>query len=247
MLAAAVGQHLALRLLDAREMLCGFLAAAEPLQRAGQRVSRLAVGGRQIGRAPEGVHRVGVAARMQMDLSDAGMGRSVEGIDEQRRHELGQRLVGAVLLHQRAGQEPVHRRVVRVGAYGARECVDGSRTVSGAQGESPDGRVKLAFAEDGGRCDLLDFLPRFGRPMDLLIRQRQPPVREHGIGQHANSLVERAFGVRITARRVQHARERQPRAFVTRREADGGRQRRDALVVVRFRPVDEAEHTMRLG
>ena len=48
------------------------------------------------------------------------------------------------------------------------------------QGERrPDGRVKLAFAKDRRRRDLLGFLPRFGKPVALLVRQRQPPVRKH--------------------------------------------------------------------
>ena len=118
----------------------------------------------------------------------------------------------------------MHRRVVRVGGYGARECVDACRAISVAHGESADSRVELAFAKGGGRCDLLDFLPRFGRPMELFVRQAQPPVSECGIRQQANRLLERALGVGITARRVQRARERQPRAFVTWRQADGGRQ-----------------------
>ena len=64
-LAAAVSQRLALRLLDAREMLCGFLAAAEPRQRAGERVSRLAVGPhawRQPAGRVESAERVGETA-----------------------------------------------------------------------------------------------------------------------------------------------------------------------------------------
>ena len=159
-------------------MLRRLFCSADPFQRGGERVSRLAVGGGHLSRAPEDVHRIGMPARIQMDLPDAGVGLRVPWIDEECRDELGQRLAGAVLLHERDGQESVHRRVIGICAHGAREGVDGSRKVGRARRESSDGCMNLTVPGYRAGCGALEFLSRFGISVDVLIGRRQPPVRE---------------------------------------------------------------------
>jgi hypothetical protein len=73
-------------------------------------------------------------------------------------------------------------------------------------------RESWLYAKNGLPRDLLDFLARFGRPVDLLMRQRQPPVSQDESGNTRTVSRSAAFGVAISARRVQHTRERQPRA-----------------------------------
>ncbi len=51
------------------------------------------------------------------------------GVDQQRRHELDERLFGAILLHERCGEILVHRPVIRIRRDGARERRDSAGNI----------------------------------------------------------------------------------------------------------------------
>jgi len=68
-----------------------------------------------------------------------------------------------------------------------------------------------------------------------------------GIRQDLQHLAQRALRVRAAAGGAQDARQRQARSLVARILLNRGRERLDALVVLRIRPVDEAQDALRFG
>jgi hypothetical protein len=77
-------------------------------------------------------------------LADASVGLRVATVDQQRRHQLAEPIVGTAGGGQDGGQFLVDVRIVRIELGGARKPVDGGRQIAVDQREPGDGDEKNA-------------------------------------------------------------------------------------------------------
>jgi hypothetical protein len=118
-----IRQPLPLNLLDTLEVSRGFAAVSQARQRSCQRIFRIERVGLQLDRAAQRVDGLCVAPGVQKDLSDAEVRVTIARIDDERRDEFGERVVGTILEEKRTRQEPVPRRIVWIFIDGTRERV----------------------------------------------------------------------------------------------------------------------------